>query len=135
MVIAPGLVPAGATVSQPVSIRSLPATVVDLLRIPGQSPFPGTSLSGAWSGTSLPDSILVGVRQVPRQPFWYPVSKGNLGSVVTERHQYIRNQGDGTEELFDLEAVAMPRIVPMDSAASAGRFRALVDAMFPTRVP
>ncbi|MFN0178770.1 MAG: sulfatase [Gemmatimonadales bacterium] len=135
LVIAPGRVPAGATVSQPVSIRSLPATVVDLLQIPGQPPFPGTSLSGTWSGTSLPDSILVGVRQVPRQPPHYPVSKGNLGSVVTARHQYIRNQGDGTEELFDLDAAARPRMVPIDSVASASRFRALVDAMFPSRSP
>ena len=47
LVIAPGLAPAGVTVSQPVSIRSLPATVADLLRW-SESPFPGASLAGAW---------------------------------------------------------------------------------------
>ena len=133
LVIAPGLAPAGVTVSQPVSIRSLPATVADLLRW-SESPFPGASLAGAWSGTAPPDSILLGVRQVLRQPSWYPASAGNLGSVVTATHQYIRNQGKGTEELFDLEhGLATPPTVPLDSAGNLTRLRAMVKAMFPRR--
>ena len=134
LVIAPGRAPAGVRSPAPVSIRSLPVTVVDLLRLPGESPFPGTSLAGAWSGASLSDSILVGVRKVLRQPSWYPASAGDLGSVVTARHQYIRNQGSGAEELLDLEqGLVKPRTLPMDSAASAARLRAMVEAMFPRR--
>jgi arylsulfatase A-like enzyme len=135
LVIAPGLAPAGVTISQPVSIRSLPATVADLLRLPG-SPFPGASLAGAWSGVSLPDSILLGVRQVLRQPTWYPASAGNLGSVITTGKQYIRNQGNGAEELFDLEhGLLAPRALPIDSAGNLARLRAMVGGMFPQRSP
>lgn len=134
LVIAPGRAPAGVRSTAPVSIRSLPATVMDLLRLPGESPFPGTSLAGGWSGASLPDTILVGVRRVLRQPSWYPASAGDLGSVVTARHQYIRNQGSGAEELFDLDqGLVTPRTLPIDSAASAVRLRAMVEAMFPRR--
>jgi arylsulfatase A-like enzyme len=136
LMIAPGRVPAGVTVSQPVSIRSLPATVMDLLRLPGESPFPGASLAGTWSGSTLPDSVLLGVRQEARQPPWFPASQGDLGSVVTSRHQYIRIRGNGAEELFDLEhGLAAPRPLPIDSAGNLALLRAMVDAMFPRRVP
>ncbi|HEY9517688.1 MAG TPA: sulfatase, partial [Gemmatimonadales bacterium] len=136
LLIGPGLVPAGVTISEPVSIRSLPATVMDLLRLAGESPFPGASLAGTWSGASLPDSVLLGVRQEARQPPWFPASQGDLGSVVTSRHQYIRIQGNGAEELFDLEhGLAAPRPLPIDSAGNLTRLRAIVDAMFPRRVP
>ena len=134
LVIAPGRAPAGVRSTAPVSIRSLPRTVVELLQLPGESPFPGTSLAGAWSGASGLDTILVGVRKVLRQPSWYPASAGDLGSVVTARHQYIRNQGSGAEELLDLEqGLVKPRTLPIDSAANAARLRAMVEAMFPRR--
>jgi hypothetical protein len=42
------------------------------------------------------------VRQVPRQPDWYPVSKGHLVSAVIGELHYIRNLGDGSEQLFDV---------------------------------
>ena len=134
LVIAPGLAPAGVRVAEPVSIRALPATVVDLLGVPG--PFPGASLAGAWSGALPADSILLGVRQVLRQPSWYPASAGNLGSVVTSRQQYIRNQGSGSEELFDLgNGLAAPKALPIDSAGNIARLRAMVEAMFRVSPP
>ncbi len=40
--------PAGRTVSEPVSLRDLPATVVDLIGLGGGSPFPGRSLAESW---------------------------------------------------------------------------------------
>jgi arylsulfatase A-like enzyme len=136
LVIAPGLAPAGVRIAQPVSIRSLPKTVADLLRLPGESPFPGASLAGVWSGATPPDSVLLGVRYEARQPPWYPASQGDLGSVVTSRHQFIRIQGNGKEELFDLEhGLATPRILPIDSAANVARLRAMVEGMFPRRGP
>ena len=44
--------PAGRTVSQPVSLSDLPATVVDLLELGEGSPFPGRSLAECWRPTS-----------------------------------------------------------------------------------
>ena len=41
--------PAGRAVSDPVSLRDLPATVVDLLGLSAGSPFPGRSLAAFWS--------------------------------------------------------------------------------------
>jgi len=56
--------------------------------------------------------------------------------VVTSRHQYIRIRGNGAEELFDLEhGLAAPRPLPIDSAGNLALLRAMVDAMFPRRVP
>ncbi len=45
--IAPGRIPAGQSVATPVSLRSLPATLVDLLGMSAGSPFPGGSLRTA----------------------------------------------------------------------------------------
>jgi len=35
-------------------------------------------------------------------PDWFPVSKGNMQSLVADRYHYIKN-GDGHEELYDFE--------------------------------
>ena len=40
--------PAGRVVAEPVSLRDLPATVVDLLGLSAGSPFPGHSLAAYW---------------------------------------------------------------------------------------
>ena len=41
--------PAGRVVAEPVSLRDLPATVVDRLGLSAGSPFPGHSLAAYWS--------------------------------------------------------------------------------------
>lgn len=109
LVIAPG-VPAGLRVDAPVSLRDIPATVAGLLDL-SDAPFPGRSLARWWSGPepTVVDSVFTGVRQVPRQPFWYPVARGNLASIRVGPWRYIRNYGDGVEELFDVEGDPMER--------------------------
>lgn len=106
LVLAPG-VEGGRRVEAPVSLRDVPATVADLLALAG-TPFPGRSLARWWASDSAAapppaDSVYTGVRQVPRQPFWYPVSRGHLASVRVGPLRYIRNYGDGVEELFNVE--------------------------------
>ncbi len=49
LVVGPRRVPNGAIVAQPVSLRDLPSTVVDLVGFEGPSPFPGCSLARCWA--------------------------------------------------------------------------------------
>jgi arylsulfatase A-like enzyme len=108
LMIAPGLVPAGSIVTTPVSNRDIPATVLDLLGHAQDSPFPGRPLSRFWRDPdtgSAPDAdddlIVTGVSQVWGQPTWLPVSKGAMVGLFQGGFHYVKNLGDGTEELFD----------------------------------
>jgi arylsulfatase A-like enzyme len=56
LLVAPRLAPAGRIVTTPVSLRDLPATVVDLLGLSHDSAFPGRSLARHWSMSSAPIS-------------------------------------------------------------------------------
>lgn len=94
-----------ARVAETVSLRDLPATVMDLLDI-RQHPFPGRSLVRGWNtgGTqSIDEAILTQVSGRTFRPDHYPVSKGDMASVVESRYHLIR-RGDGREELYDLAA-------------------------------
>ena len=99
-------VPSHVTVSTPVSLRDLPATIVDLLDLSSGSPFPGGSWWRLWHhlGNFMPaqeDSpLLTEVLPSPGQPDWFPSSKGEMKSLVHQGMRYIRN-GDGREELYD----------------------------------
>jgi arylsulfatase A-like enzyme len=110
----PGRVPAGRVVREPVSLRDLPATVVDLAGLRGATHFPGSSLARHWPGASAPGThdggAVPGVTPPLAEvgpgigvPERYPISKGPMQSLVAEGRHYIRN-GDGREELYDLES-------------------------------
>jgi arylsulfatase A-like enzyme len=97
----------GRGVREPVSLRDLPATVVDLLGLQDRSPFPGRSLARYWAsdpGTMPADPLLAEVEhQTCFSPSPHiPASLGPLQSLVADAHVYIRNS-DGREELYDLE--------------------------------
>ena len=49
VIVDPKGVPAGRVVAEPVSLRDIPATVVDLLGLAGAAPFPGRSLARFWA--------------------------------------------------------------------------------------
>jgi arylsulfatase A-like enzyme len=105
LVVAPGRVPSGRVVRRSVSLRDLPATVLDLLGLGEGSPFPGLSLAGHWSGPPDSDGIpaepvLTEVVDRPAQapPGWKPPR-----SLVVDEKVYIRD-GAGREELYDLDA-------------------------------
>ncbi|TDI93822.1 MAG: DUF229 domain-containing protein [Caldithrix sp.] len=112
LILFPARVPAGDTVPETVSLRDLPATVVDLLGLENNVFFPGSSLRRYWD--NLQDSsdartrthlseVLVG-DQKPN--FWahtaWPSHKGSRKSLVADGYHYIEN-GDGSEELYDFE--------------------------------
>ncbi len=104
LIIYPGKVPAGERVATPVSLRDLPATILDLAGVPRHR-LPGRSLARLWrtpAGRELADTIIAEVRSAERLNDSYPVSKGHMQSLVAGGWRYIRN-GDGREELYDFE--------------------------------
>jgi hypothetical protein len=98
-------------VQEIVSLRDLPATIVDLVGLGTGAPFPGRSLASLWRDGSpgaaaeagdgalselanpLPN-FLAGGRS--------PTPQGSLISLAEGDFVYIRNDGDGTEQLFDV---------------------------------
>ncbi|MGE0126706.1 MAG: sulfatase [Blastocatellales bacterium] len=134
LITLPGRTPPGHRVTDPVSLRDLPATVSELAGL--QTGFPGQTLTRFWA---RPGSVengaenprLCSVRQAPEVPEWYPVSKGDMSSLVREGYRYIRN-GDGREELYDFEQDPWERNNLAERAESLSRlewFRTRLNTM------
>jgi arylsulfatase A-like enzyme len=105
LILMPSRVPAGRTIHEVVSLRDLPATVMDLLKLKDEVRFPGTSLARYWNespepGADSTDSILSELDLAPNLPASYPLAKGNMKSLTEGPYHYIRN-GDGSEELYN----------------------------------
>ena len=95
-----------------VSLRDLPATIVDLVGQEQGSPFPGDSLAKFWAdsrseGTpsTRDDDLVISelMASNPTQPNQgrSPASRGPLVSLARGDFVYIRNEGDGSEQLFN----------------------------------
>jgi arylsulfatase A-like enzyme len=102
--------PAGRVVMEPVSLRDLPATVLDQLGLAAGSPFPGRSLAVHWRPTpseavrttSPALSEVVDIAAFGLQP--EPSSLRRVGfqmSLVARGRHYVRD-GLGDEHLYDL---------------------------------
>ncbi len=99
-----------AVVRETVSLRDLPATIVDLVGVRQESPFPGRSLADLWrnpSPGSSPVDVSGAISELPK-PNPYdpnhgrsPAHRGPLTSLAEGDLVYIRNAGDRTEELFN----------------------------------
>jgi arylsulfatase A-like enzyme len=102
----PSRLPSGVKVSQPVSLHDLPNTVLDLIGLGKESVFPGASLARHWEkvsgASSSPELVLSEISFTPGYPKWYPVTRGDMKSLVLEQYHYIKD-GDGREELYDFE--------------------------------
>jgi arylsulfatase A-like enzyme len=101
-----------AVVDDTVSLRDLPATIVDLVGQRKESPFPGESLGRFWretspTGAGLPreDSPVISELTAPNpvkpNQGRSPASRGPLVSLAEGSFVYIRNDGDGSEQLFN----------------------------------
>ena len=107
----PSRLPAGKKVLASVSLRDLPATVIDLLEFENEVNFPGSSLAQYWSDA---DTLVHGELEAPlsevlvgiEKPKWghksWPFHRGGMKSLVADRYHYIKN-GDGSEELYNFE--------------------------------
>jgi len=101
--------PAGGVVSEPVSLRDLPATVVDQLGLSAGAPFPGRSLADHWSPTS--GTTLAGASpalsegsfpiELDPQRGVGPGPRGYTFSLVAKGRHYVRD-GGGNEDLYEL---------------------------------
>jgi arylsulfatase A-like enzyme len=121
LIVFPGRVPAGEIVTEAVSLRDLAATVVDLAGLGGTVPVPGASLARYWAPTRPPpaEMLLAEVDKSRNGPKWYPVMKGSMKSLVGEGRHYIKNEGDGREELYDFDADPW-EVHDLASAADSG---------------
>lgn len=98
MIRYPGRVPAGVRVASPVSLRDLPATLVDLSG--GTDSFPGASLRYAWEGQlDRLSPVLAEVTKLPN-PAETPASHGDMRSIFDDSLHYIVNEGTKKEELY-----------------------------------
>jgi arylsulfatase A-like enzyme len=109
VIVDPGRAPAGRAIAAPVSLRDIPATVVDLLGLDRGAPFPGRSLARFWSEKDPPrpnfrEPLLMetgkprGLTNQGREP----VVNGPMKGLIAETMHYIR-RGDGLEELYLLD--------------------------------
>jgi arylsulfatase A-like enzyme len=109
VILAPGA-PAGRVVETPVSLRDLPATVVELLGLSAGSPFPGHSLAAYWQKApgTVPEGITTpALSEEINATEFQPEGGSGRGhirfrmSLVGRGHHYLRD-AIGTEALYDL---------------------------------
>ena len=132
----------GKQVNAPVSLRDLPATVVDLLGLGAGSPFQGHSLAAYWNlppsagRISAEISTPAFTEQADPSALTGITPPGDLGhggfqmSVVTRDHHYMRD-GLGKEQLFSLNSdpVEKTNLLRTDDGSKllAGFRRTLLD--------
>jgi arylsulfatase A-like enzyme len=132
--------PTGRVVDATMSLRDIPATVVDLLGLADASPFPGRSLARFWrpeGPATVDEPILmetsrpIGLMNQGREP----VARGPMKAIVAEGMHYIRT-ADGREELYvlrtDPEETSDLAAYPF-AAESLRQLRARLSAMFGAR--
>ena len=123
--------------NEPVSLRDLPATVLDRLGLSAGSPFPGQSLAAYWSSTPgkvRPESTPVLSEHATETAFQQPEAEKSLRrrdvqmSLVARGRHYIRD-GFGSEQLYDLALDPFETVNLMGSAEGkqvVGDFRRML---------
>ncbi len=111
LVVLPARTQVSGVVRECVSLRDLPATIVDLVGLADGSPFPGRSLARLWRPRDPGDApgagdVVGAISELsapnPSLPSRgrSPAARGPLVSLAEGDLVYIRNEGDGSEELF-----------------------------------
>ena len=93
----PGRLPTGLRSGEPVSLVNLPATILQLLKLPAA--FPGEPLPVA--GGQMPAGK--GSSEEPLLSEFFVLDGPLLKSLLTSRWHYIANFKTGKEELFDFQ--------------------------------
>lgn len=105
LIVAPGRVAPGGVVTGAVSLKDLPATVVDLVGLDDGSPFPGRSLLGSPGGAPV-GAALVEFNPDLDQPVGlrYQVGASGLIRAIVSVDASLHRHGDGREQWYDLRA-------------------------------
>jgi arylsulfatase A-like enzyme len=110
VIVPPGGLATKRVVSEPVSLRDLAATIVEVAGLGSGSPFPGRSLARFWDGSSTSPSTsadqalseVVPIDPLNPDPLEMVKPHWPLAAVVEGPWSYIRREADGHEELFHL---------------------------------
>jgi arylsulfatase A-like enzyme len=105
LMVLPGTIPAGRRIGEWVSLRNLPATIVDIAGT--GEPFPGSSLREFWDTTSPSlaargDTLYASVTKARGRPAGYPVSRGDLHTAMSQPYRLILHS-DGGRELYRVD--------------------------------
>jgi arylsulfatase A-like enzyme len=137
MVILAPAAPAGRLVGSPVSLRDLPATVVDEAGVATGSPFPGRSLAAYWglAPGPVPSGLTTPALAEQAGPAAFrPRSRvhaaygGFQMSLLASGRHYLRD-GTGVERLYDLKQDPLELANLMGSPAgrqAVGDFRKML---------
>jgi arylsulfatase A-like enzyme len=111
LIILPGRGNSRQVVRETASLRDLPATITDLVGMKNDAPFPGSSLARLWRDVRhegarrvRDDDVVISELEGPNPTYpsngRSPASRGALVSLAEGDYVYIRNEGDGREQLF-----------------------------------
>lgn len=109
LIRAPERVVAGRRIRQVVSVRDIPATILDLAEVTDPR-IEGTSLARLWgdSAEASVSTALAEAFQPPNQPQPWPTSYGPMKSLVDDAFHYVR-RGDGQEKVYRWEGDTIGR--------------------------
>jgi arylsulfatase A-like enzyme len=119
----PALLPSDSIIATSVSLRDLPATVLDVTGIPNGDRFPGVSLVPVVHDTAARTSPIVSGRTLIRVE--------GAQSLISDGMHYIR-YADETEELYDLERDSLETQSLVSTSAGAAllpTLRARLDSL------
>jgi arylsulfatase A-like enzyme len=137
VIIPPGGLQSKRVVAEPVSLRDLAATIVDVLDLRTGSPFPGRSLARFWDASSpspatAADRALSEVVPIdPLNPDPLEMVKPHwpIAAVIEGDWSYIRREGQIREELFHLREDAKQMHNLAEVPAMQPRLESMHDTM------
>lgn len=114
------------TILTPITLRDLPASILELAGVSSGSGIPGSSLTRFWTpaadtvGSPIYASLSQGINVSAR----FRNARGALASVLDGEHHYIRGPGD-EEELFDYRTDSLEQHNLTQSSDAQGALRHL----------
>lgn len=133
MIRFPAKVPEGRRVGAAVSLRDVPATILDLSSL-SRASVPGHSLTHYWTDSTTAGSpAFAEVTQAANVDSTYPTAKGPMKALLDDSTHYIRN-GDAREELYRYRTDALEALNLADSSNTrALPWRTRVDSILAAR--
>jgi arylsulfatase A-like enzyme len=109
LILPPGRIRPARVVTQSVTLRNLPATIVDLLDLKAGSPFPGESLARLWNHSSAGEvpsdraiSEVAPTGAFDRNQLQMPVFQDPMASLAEDDWVLIHQEGETHEQLFNI---------------------------------